>query len=174
MKDRQFLLSPAHVSSSAPTVESPVTPHNSSAPPSLSHALTNLKLEHAVSIEEVLDCSSASGSISGGCSPDIQEAVSPASAPHSPVKDIPSPLTMFNSNQSKSLPRGTSNHYLIDSGLSFYLHNFNVLIIYQILDSLFCENEKPERPNELNFNVDQNRKQAYIFNSNWNFNKNKY
>jgi len=153
MKDRQLLLSPAPVS--APRVESPVTPHNSSAPPSLSHALTNLKLEHAVSIEEV-DCSSASGSISGGCSPDIQEAVSPASAPHSPVKDIPSPLSMFNSNQSKSLPRGTSNHYLINS------------------DSLFCENEKPERPNELNFNVDQNRKQAYIFNSNWNFNKNKY
>ena len=118
MKDRQLLLSPAPVS--APRVESPVTPHNSSAPPSLSHALTNLKLEHAVSIEEV-DCSSASGSISGGCSPDIQEAVTPASAPHSPVKDIPSPLSMFNSNQSKSLPRGTSNHYLINSGLKPYL-----------------------------------------------------
>ena len=147
MKDRQLLLSPAPPSA-APTVESPVTPHNSSAPASLSHALTSLKLEAAVSIEEV-DCSSASGSCSGACSPDIQEALS---APHSPVKEGPGPI--LNSNQSKSLPRGSSNHYLLNS------------------EHVYCD--RPERPNELNFNVEQNKKQGYIFNSNWNFNKNKY
>ena len=123
MKDRQLLLSPAPPSA-APTVESPVTPHNSSAPASLSHALTSLKLEAAVSIEEV-DCSSASGSCSGACSPDIQEALS---APHSPVKEGPGPI--LNSNQSKSLPRGSSNHYLLNS------------------EHVYCD--RPERPNELN------------------------
>ena len=63
MRDRQHLLLSPAPSTTGPTVESPVTPHNSSAPPSLSHALNNLKLEHAVSIEEV-DCSSASGKVS--------------------------------------------------------------------------------------------------------------
>jgi len=105
----------------------------------------NLKLEPALSIEEV-DCSSASGSLSGHCSPDIQEALS---APSSPAKELSSPI--FNSNQSTSLPRGTSQTFLMNSEFG----------------------DKPERPNELNFN-DQNRKQGYIFNCNWNFNKNKY
>jgi len=143
MREKHLQLSPAP---SGPTVESPDTPHNSSAPASLSHALTNLKLEHAVSIEEV-DCSSASGSLSGHCSPDIQEALS---APASPAKELSSP-PIFNSNQSTSLPRGTSQTFLMNSEYG----------------------DKPERPNELNFN-DQNRKQGYIFNCNWNFNKNKY
>lgn len=142
MREKQLQLSPAPP---VPTVESPTTPHNSSAPASLSHALNNLKLEHALSIEEV-DCSSASGSLSGHCSPDIQEALS---APSSPAKELSSPL--FNSNQSTSLPRGTSQAFLMNSQYG----------------------DKPERPNELNFN-DQNRKQGYIFNCNWNFNKNKY
>ena len=142
MREKHLQLSPAP---SGPTVESPTTPHNSSAPASLSHALTNLKLEHALSIEEV-DCSSASGSLSGHCSPDIQEALS---APSSPAKELSSPI--FNSNQSTSLPRGTSQTFLMNSEYS----------------------DKPERPNELNIN-DQNRKQGYIFNCNWNFNKNKY
>lgn len=146
MRDRQHLLLSPAPSNAGPTIESPVTPHNSSAPPSLSHALNNLKLEHAVSIEEV-DCSSASGSMSGECSPDIQEVIS---APHSPVKDVPNP--MFHSHQTQSLPRGTSNHFLINQEY----------------------NDKPERPNELNFNIEQNKKQGYIFNSNWNFNKNKF
>jgi len=142
MRDKQLQLSPVPP---GPTVESPTTPHNCSAPASLSHALTNLKLEPALSIEEV-DCSSASGSLSGHCSPDIQEALS---APSSPAKELSSPI--FNSNQSTSLPRGTSQTFLMNSEFG----------------------DKPERPNELNFN-DQNRKQGYIFNCNWNFNKNKY
>ena len=142
MRDKQLQLSPVPP---GPTVESPTTPHNCSAPASLSHALTNLKLEPALSIEEV-DCSSASGSLSGHCSPDIQEALS---APASPAKELSSPI--FNSNQSTSLPRGTSQTFLMNSEFG----------------------DKPERPNELNFN-DQNRKQGYIFNCNWNFNKNKY
>ena len=50
MREKHLQLSPAP---SCPTVESPDTPHNSSAPPSLSHALTNLKLEHAVSIDNI-------------------------------------------------------------------------------------------------------------------------
>ena len=52
-----------------------------------------------------------SGSMSGGCSPDIQEVIS---APHSPVKDVPNPI--FQSHQTQSLPRGTSNHFLINQG----------------------------------------------------------
>ena len=144
MREKHLQLSPAP---SCPTVESPDTPHNSSAPASLSHALTNLKLEHAVSIEEV-DCSSASGSLSGHCSPDIQEALS---APASPAKELSSP-PIFHSNQSTSLPRGTRQPFLLNSEYG---------------------DDKPERPNELNFN-DPNKKQGYIFNCNWNFNKNKY
>lgn len=149
MKERhQLLLSPAPPSS-GPTVESPVTPHNSSAPASLglSQALTSLKLETGVSIEEVTD--SGDSEASGGCSPDITEAIS---APHSPVKEPLAPL--FNSNQTKSLPRGTTSDFIFNS------------------ESDYCE--KRERPNELNFNVDQKKKQGFIFNSNWNFNKNKY
>ena len=110
MKERhQLLLSPAP--SSAPTVESPVTPHNSSAPASLglSAALTSLKLETGVSIEEVTD--SGDSEASGGCSPDITEAIS---APHSPVKEPLAPL--FNSNQTKSLPRGTTSDFILNSG----------------------------------------------------------
>ena len=113
MREKQLLLSPASaVTSPGPTVESPVTPHNSSAPPTLSHALNNLtleQLEHSVSIEEVT-CSSPSGS--GGCSPDIQEVLS---APHSPVKDLPE--TMLHSIQTQSLPRGSSNNYLFGPGM---------------------------------------------------------
>ena len=113
MKERAGLLSPAP----GPTVESPVTPHNSSAPASLglSQALTGLKLEAAVSIEEVTDGSS--GSVSGGCSPDIQEVVS---APHSPVKEPLAPL--FNSNQTKSLPRGTTSDFILSSGNDILLN----------------------------------------------------
>merc|ERR1719208_235380 len=52
MRDRhQLLLSPAPPVSSGPVVESPVPPHNPSAPASLSHALTSLTLEQSVSIE---------------------------------------------------------------------------------------------------------------------------
>ena len=143
MREKHLQLSPAPA---GPTVESPVTPHNSSAPASLSHALNNLKLEQDLSIEEV-DCSSASGSLSGHCSPDIQEALS---APASPDKELASPI--FHSNQSTSLPRGTRQPFLLNSEYG---------------------DDKPERPNELNFN-DPNKKQGYIFNCNWNFNKNKY
>ena len=110
MKERhQLLLSPAPPSS-GPTVESPLTPHNSSAPASLglSQALTSLKLETGVSIEEVTD---SGDSASGGCSPDITEAIS---APHSPVKEPLAPL--FNSNQTKSLPRGTTSDFILNSG----------------------------------------------------------
>jgi hypothetical protein len=149
MKDKHLLLSPAHP---VPTIESPVTPHNSSAPPSLSqgvtHAFQNLKLEHALSIEEV-DGYSPTESASGQYSPDIEEVIS---APQSPSKEF-STSTHFNSNQSRSLPRGSSNHYLIGSGSIF--------------------DEKPERPSDLNFGS-QNRKQGYIFNNNWNANKNKF
>ena len=115
MKERAGLLSPAPAP--GPTVESPVTPHNSSAPASLglSQALTGLKLEAAVSIEEVTDGSS--GSVSGGCSPDIQEVVS---APHSPVKEPLAPL--FNSNQTKSLPRGTTSDFILSSGNDILLN----------------------------------------------------
>ena len=112
MKDKHLLLSPANP---VPTIESPVTPHNSSAPASLSqgvtHAFQNLKLEHALSIEEV-DGYSPTESANGQYSPDIQEVIS---APQSPSKEYLSPN--FNSNQSKSLPRGSSNHYLIGSGI---------------------------------------------------------
>jgi len=148
MKDKHLLLSPANP---VPTIESPVTPHNSSAPASLSqgvtHAFQNLKLDHSLSIEEV-DGYSPTDSANGQYSPDIQEVIS---APQSPSKEYMSPN--FNSNQSKSLPRGSSNHYLIGSG-SIY-------------------DERPERPSDLNFGS-QNRKQGYIFNNNWNANKNKF
>ena len=110
MRDRhQLLLSPAPPVSSGPVVESPVTPHNTSAPASLSHALTSLTLEQSISIEEVEDTGS-----SGECSPDVEEVVS---APHSPVKDEIS-QRLFNCNQTKSLslPRGSSNSFLIDDG----------------------------------------------------------
>eukprot|EP00092_Neocalanus_flemingeri_P014579 GFUD01015728.1.p1 GENE.GFUD01015728.1~~GFUD01015728.1.p1 ORF type:complete len:612 (+),score=83.64 GFUD01015728.1:642-2477(+) len=147
MKDKHLLLSPANPT---PTIESPVTPHNS-APASLSqgvaHAFQNLKIDQALSIEEV-DGYSPSESASGQYSPDIQEVIS---APQSPSKELMSPN--FNSNQSKSLPRGSSNHYLIGSG-SIY-------------------DERPERPRDLNFGS-QSRKQGYIFNNNWNANKNKF
>jgi len=149
MKDKHLLLSPANP---VPTIESPVTPHNSSAPASLSQGVTNafqnMKLEQSsLSIEEV-DGYSPSGSASGQYSPDIQEVIS---APQSPSKEYLRPN--FNSNQSKSLPRGCSNHYLIGPG-SIY-------------------DERPERPSDLNFSS-QNRKQGYIFNNNWNANKNKF
>jgi len=149
MKDKHLLLTTANPT---PTVESPVTPHNnSSAPASLSqgvtHAFQNLKLDQALSIEEV-DGYSPSDSANGQYSPDIQEVIS---APQSPSKEFLSPN--FNSNQSKSLPRGSSNHYLIGSG-SIY-------------------DERPERPSDLNFGS-QARKQGYIFNNNWNANKNKF
>lgn len=147
MKDKHLLLSPANPT---PTIESPVTPHNS-APASLSqgvaNAFQNLKIDQALSIEEV-DGYSPSESASGQYSPDIQEVIS---APQSPSKELMSPN--FNSNQSKSLPRGSSNHYLIGSG-SIY-------------------DERPERPRDLNFGS-QSRKQGYIFNNNWNANKNKF
>ena len=114
MKERhQLLLSPAPSVSSGPTVESPVTPHNSSAPASLSAALTSLKLETGVSIEEVTD--SGDSEASGGCSPDITEAIS---APSSPVKEPLAPL--FNSNQTKSLPRGTTSDFILNSGIYQY------------------------------------------------------
>ena len=51
MKERhQLLLSPAPSVSSGPTVESPVTPHNSSAPASLSAALTSLNTAMTTSL----------------------------------------------------------------------------------------------------------------------------
>ena len=74
MKERAGLLSPAP----GPTVESPVTPHNSSAPASLglSQALTGLKLEAAVSIEEVTDGSS--GSVRRSSPPPTAQSRSPS------------------------------------------------------------------------------------------------
>lgn len=189
MRDRKQMLSPAppaptvespvtphnwsHHLTTGPTVESPTTPHNSSAPASLSHALTNLKLEHAVSIEEVSTSSQVSLSDSGGCSPDIQEVLS---APHSPVKEDAGLHLSFNGNESKSLslPRGSSNHFLISPGKTSNRSSYHRdrVPIFTFVDSSYCE--KPERPTELNFNLDENRRQAYIFNSNWNFNKNKH
>ena len=72
-------------------------------------ARTSLELETGVSIEEVTD--SGDSEASGGCSPDITEAIS---APSSPVKEPLAPL--FNSNQTKSLPRGTTSDFILNSG----------------------------------------------------------
>jgi len=163
-------LQPRHLLSPAsPTVESPVTPHNSSAPASLSQGVTTAL--QGLSIEEV-DSRESPDSLqcTAQHSPDIQEAVSvpqsPASAPQSPASAPQSPASApkspsadppshaFISNQSKSLPRGSTNHYLISSSGSIYT-------------------EKPERPSDLNFNS-QNRKQGYIFNNSCDDNKNKF
>lgn len=86
---------------------------------------------------------------SGQDSPDIQEGIS---APQSPL-GMAGGSVYTGGLGTQSLPRGSSaSQYLIGPG------------------SLY-DPERRERPNDLNFNNGQNRKQGFVFNNNWNMNK---
>lgn len=133
------------VTSPQPTVESPLSPMNSSAPASLSQGVTRafqgLHLEEGgrLFIEEV-----DSGGKSTPCSPQVQQPLSPQHSPQ--VGPVPSIIQPSHFNRSSS---------------------------EQYLSKPEPEYHKPERPSELNFNS-QSRRQGFVFNNNWNLNKNKF
>ena len=119
IKDKNLLMSPANP---VPTVESPVSPHNNSAPASLidgsplvlnsrlTNALQKLKIEQSLCIEEV---DSFSPSESHQYSPEIEEVISATQSPNKEFQNL-----SFRSHKSNSLQRGSSNHYLISPGKS--------------------------------------------------------
>jgi len=159
---------PRRDTSPQPRVDSPVTPHNTSAPASLLHqgvtqAFHNMRLDPGgtddrpgvgggLVIEEMEGYTSPTDSgNSGQDSPDIQEGIS---APQSPIGSQMAGGSVYTGGLgTQSLPRGSSaRKYLIGPG------------------SLY-DQERRERPNDLNFNNGQNRKQGFVFNNNWNMNK---
>lgn len=135
------------VASPQPTVESPLSPNNSSAPASLSQGVTrafqglHLQEEDRLFIEEV-----DSGGTGSPSSPQVTEVLS---APHSPPPGL---IPVSQASHSLPLTRNSSDHYLIGQ---------------------VSEYHKPERPNELNFSS-QSKRQGFVFNNNWNLNKNKF
>jgi len=130
-----------------PTIESPLSPHNSSAPASLSQGVTRAfqglhlqdqEQERGLYIEEVE---------SGHASPCGLQVQGVVSAPHSPSGGG-EPLV-----SSRSLPLPSEQEeYLIAPDTEYH---------------------KPERPNDLSFS-NQSRRQGFVFNNNWNLNKNKF
>jgi len=140
LKERKEMLP----TSPQPTVESPLSPQNSSAPASLSQGVTrafqgmHLEEEGRLFIEEV-----EAGGSSNQCSPQVQEVLS---APQSPQSgSLPA------SSQSVNFPRSSSEHYLIQPA---------------------TDHHKPDRPNDLKFST-QSKRQGFVFN-NWNLNQNKF
>lgn len=131
------------LASPQPTVESPLSPQNSSAPASLSQGVTkafqgmHLEEEGRLFIEEV-----DSGGTSSPCSPKVQEAISAPQSPQGEQLSIP--------GQTNNFPRSSSEHYLITPDTQYH---------------------KPERPNDLNFSS-QSQRQGFVFNNNWNLNTN--
>lgn len=165
--------------SPVPTVESPVTPHNTSAPPSLAvtQAFTSLNLEDSLEdrlqIEEVESPSSFSHLPSSSVESPSCRSYQPPSFPSYSLKDEDENYNQFSDYLRAPRPddcRPCYGQYLGDGmpgspRVGRVLEQSNINLSRSLPRSTKFENAYPApRPNELNLSTDK-RRQGYIFNS---------